>query len=214
MSYSIKDHGRLNPKPEPSFGQKKPYKGKAKNRKRNKSKTCKICKELFSPTRELSPTCNKYECLVTYAANHLNKSIKEKAKQSNKEKKEFNLSDKTWLKNEAQKQFSKFIRLRDAAIPCISCDTTNNIQYHASHFKPAGGYSYLRFDENNVHKACVRCNSTLAGNLVPYRVALIEKVGIEEVERLEQPNQQKSWSIEELTQIIKTYRKKIKEFQN
>lgn len=180
-----------------------------------KQRTCKICKEKFTPDPSmfLPPTCEKMECRISYANKHLNKKAKEKKTESRKALRKFNDSDINVLKLLAQKLFNQYIRLRDAELPCISCETTNDIQYHASHFKPAGGYSYLRFDENNVHKACVRCNSHLAGNLVPYRVALIEKVGIDEVERLEQPNQQKRWSKEELDEVIKTYRQKIKDYQ-
>ena len=179
-----------------------------------KQKTCKICKVKFTPTRELQPTCTEVECMTTYAVKHLKNKAIEKKKVARKELREFKAKDAKVLKELAQKIFNMYIRERDAKLPCISCGTTNNIQYHASHFKPAGGYSYLRFDENNVHKACVRCNSHLAGNLVPYRVALIEKIGIKEVERLEKPNQLKRWEADELQEIITTYRAKIKELLN
>jgi hypothetical protein len=149
--------------------------------------------------------------MVAYTDKHLNKSKQLKQKKQCKAVRELKKSDVKILKELAQKLFNQYIRMRDKDLPCISCGTTNDIQYHASHFKPAGGYSYLRFDESNVHKGCVRCNTYLSGNLVPYRVALIEKIGIEEVERLEQPNQCKTWTKEELDEIITTYRKKIKD---
>ena len=148
-----------------------------------KQKTCKSCKEKFIPIRDMQPTCNKYECMLEYTNKHLKKATENKSKVARKALKQFNDSDIGILKRLAQKLFNQFIRLRDKDLACISCGTRNDIQYHASHYKPAGGFSYLRFDENNVHKACVRCNSTLAGNLVPYRVALIEKVGIDEVKK-------------------------------
>lgn len=178
-----------------------------------KQKTCRICKNEFIKTRPLQPTCTRYECMVDYANQHLSKSAKEKKKLDTKAKKEFNQNDKVYLKELAQKVFNTYIRMRDKDLPCVSCGTTNDIQYHASHFKPAGGYSYLRFDENNVHKSCSRCNSQLAGNLIPYREALIKKIGIEEVERLEQPNQIKTWTVEEYQEIITTYRQKTKELR-
>ena len=177
-----------------------------------KAKPCKVCKEKFRPERQLQQVCS-YECSIEYAKKHLSKAAKEEKKQANKAKREFNQNDKTYLKELAQKVFNTYIRMRDKDLPCISCGTTNDIQYHAGHFKPAGGFSYLRFDENNVHKQCVRCNSNLAGNLIPYRIALIEKIGIDEVERLEQPNQIKRWTVEEYREVIAKYRKKTKELQ-
>lgn len=177
-----------------------------------KQKTCKICKNKFLPERQMQSVCS-YECSLEYGKKHLSNEVKEKKKQDSKAKREFKQNDKVFLKELAQKVFNTYIRMRDKGLPCISCGTTNDIQYHASHFKPAGGYSYLRFDENNVHKSCSRCNSQLAGNLIPYREALIKKIGIEEVERLEQPNQIKTWSVEEYQEIIKKYRQKTKELK-
>lgn len=178
-------------------------------------KTCKNseCKSKYTPEREFQTTCG-YECAITYAKQLTEKREASKKKDARKSLREYKKTDTKVLKELAQKIFNMYIRERDAKLPCISCGTTNDIQYHASHFKPAGGYSYLRFDENNVHKSCVRCNSHLAGNLVPYRVALIEKIGIKEVERLEKPNQLKRWKAEELQEIITTYRAKIKELLN
>lgn len=178
-----------------------------------KQKSCKICKDKFTPERQLQPTCTRYECMVEYANKHLSKKAKEKNKQENKAKKEFNQNDKVYLKELAQKVFNTYIRMRDKDLSCVSCGTTNDIQYQAGHYKPAGGYSYLRFDENNVHKQCVRCNCTLSANLALYREALIKKIGFEEVERLEQPNQIKTWTVEEYQAIIKKYRQKTKELR-
>jgi hypothetical protein len=179
-----------------------------------KTKKCKICLESFKPERQLQKCCS-IPCSIQHAKNLLAKKKAKKKKEAKKQARvalrEFNNSDINILKRLAQKLFNQFIRGRDRNLSCISCGTTNDIQYHASHYKPVGGFSYLRFDENNVHKACVRCNSNLSGNLVSYRVALIEKIGIKEVERLERPNQLKRWSKEELNEIITIYRQKNKE---
>lgn len=173
---------------------------------------CKVCKKEYTRKSNTQVVCS-YECSIEYA-----KRMREKKEKLEKTKnrvalREFKAKDKTVLKELAQKLFNQFIRLRDKDLACISCGTRNDIQYHAGHYKPAGGFSYLRFDENNVHKQCVRCNSHLAGNLNNYRPALIEKIGLAEVERLEQPNQIKSWTVEELQEIITKYRAKIKELQ-
>ena len=174
-----------------------------------KQKICKLCKNKFTPQRQLQSTCS-FDCAIEYSKVLEAKRAAAKKTDARVALREFKKSDKPVLLQLAQKLFNQYIRQRDSHLPCISCSTTNDIQYHASHFKPAGGYSYLRFDENNVHKSCVRCNSHLAGNLIHYRVALIEKIGIDEVKRLEKPNQLKTWSVEELQDIIAIYRKKIK----
>ena len=155
-----------------------------------------------------------YQCSIEYANKHLKKKETEKKKTQRKALREFNDSDINILKRLAQKLFNQYIRMRDQDLPCISCGTTNDIQFHAGHYKPAGGFSYLRFNEFNVHKQCSVCNNHKSGNLVPYRVALIKKIGIEIVELLELPNQIKKWSAKELSDIIAVYRLKIKEFKD
>ncbi len=176
-------------------------------------KTCKVCRIKFSPIRQLQPTCEKMECMIEYSNKHLAKKKKEAKKNNFRDKKKLLSEDIGHLKKVAQKTFNEFIRLRDKDLPCISCGTTNNIQYHAGHFKPAGGFSYLRFNENNCHKQCSVCNNHKSGNLIPYRDNLILKIGIEEVDKLEVPNVIKKWSVEELQDVIETYRDKVKQMK-
>jgi len=152
--------------------------------------------------------------MVKYANKHLSKKKKEAKKANNIAKREFNQKDVKVLKELGQKLFNQFIRLRDKDLSCISCGTTKDIQYHAGHYKPQGGFGYLRFNELNVHKQCSVCNNHRSGNLVPYRIALIKKISLEAVEKLEQPNQIKKWTTEELQEVITTYKQKIKEFNN
>ena len=111
-----------------------------------KSKKCKICKKPFVPTRQLQPTCQEMDCMVEYANKHLNKKATEKKKTARKALKKFNDSEISILKRLAQKLFNQYIRMRDKDLPCISCGTRKeNIQYHAGHYKPAGGFSDLRY---------------------------------------------------------------------
>jgi len=83
----------------------------------------------------------------------------------------------------ADKYFHAWIRKRDAGLPCISCGAYNTSD--ASHFYSAGHYPALRFNSDNVHLACKRCNLFLSGNLIEYRKNLIKKIGIERVEKLD-----------------------------
>jgi len=84
----------------------------------------------------------------------------------------------------AQEVFNKFIRERDKNKPCISCGAFHTLQ--AGHFYSAGHHNALRFNEDNVHGQCLRCNYYLSGNLSNYRVNLIKKIGIQRVEKLDQ----------------------------
>lgn len=178
-----------------------------------KQRTCKICREKFEPNPNLflPPTCGKSECMYEYAMKHLNKKATAVKKDNNKAKKEFKQSDRKFLLELAQKTVNTFIRMRDGKY-CISCGAKGDGRvYHAGHFKAQGGNSALRFDENNIHVQCYRCNVELSSNQSGYRPALIDKIGIEEVERLETTKNTKLWTVEELQEIIKIYKAKIKE---
>ena len=87
------------------------------------------------------------------------------------------------LIGKAQVKFNKFIRERDKGQPCISCGSYNTAT--ASHFYSAGHYGQLRFNEDNVHLSCVKCNYFLSGNLIEYGIRLEKKIGKERVEKLE-----------------------------
>jgi len=119
-----------------------------------------------------------------------------------------------WL-DDAQAWVNRYIRLRDANEPCISCGTTNqNIQYAAGHYRTRKAASHLRFNHDNLHKQCNNyCNQQLSGNIVNYRPALIRKIGIERVEAIENDNIIKRWTIEDAKEIIAEHKRLIKELQ-
>lgn len=175
-----------------------------------KQKTCKSCKQKFTPERNFQNTCS-ISCAIQYAKNLKEKRDKNAKKVCRRALKQFNDSDINLLKRKAQKACNDYIRLRDKDLPCISCGYAGNErQWHAGHFKSRGGNSALMYDENNIHKTCIQCNVFKAGNLVPYRKNLIKKIGIDEVNKLEETNQIKKWSIEEIKEIINYYKLKIK----
>ena len=87
------------------------------------------------------------------------------------------------LKLKAQKLFNAWIRKRDEGQPCIACGKFTVLQ--AGHFKSAGTYNHLRFEPDNVHGQCLRCNYYLQQSDTKYRENLIEKIGQERVEKLD-----------------------------
>jgi 5-methylcytosine-specific restriction endonuclease McrA len=89
-----------------------------------------------------------------------------------------------WLRKKAGEYFRRWIRKRDDGKPCVSCGAYNTSD--ASHFYSAGHYPELEFNEDNCWAACKRCNLFLSGNLNEYRKRLIERIGKERVERLDE----------------------------
>lgn len=119
------------------------------------------------------------------------------------------------LIKEAQTAFNAFIRERDqlAGHPCISSGralnwTGNDVD--AGHYRSTGAASHLRFDERNVHAQSKHDNQYKAGNVVEYRINLINRIGLEAVEALEADNEPHKWTRDELRQIKTIYRAKTR----
>ena len=109
------------------------------------------------------------------------------------------------LTTKAQKNFNAYIRQRDQELGCISCGA--EVQ-HAGHYFSVGHYSALRFDEQNVHGQCLRCNNFLHGNLINYRFGLIARYGEDYTTRLENKSfvRFRKWSRQEIEEIILKYK--------
>ena len=65
----------------------------------------------------------------------------------------------------------------------------------------------------NVHKQCQPCNTHLHGNLVLYRVNLIQKIGLDRVEWLEGPHEPLKLTVEAIKALRDEYRAKTKALQ-
>jgi len=116
------------------------------------------------------------------------------------------------LLNKSIKVFNKYIRERDKDKPCISCGKYTTLQ--AGHFYSAGHHSALRFEEDNVHGQCVRCNMYLSGNLNQYRINLEKRIGKERLHELDMKaqiykrNRAFKWDKFSLEEKIKYYKNK------
>lgn len=120
------------------------------------------------------------------------------------------MSLQDWLKL-AQMTFNKWIRHRDKGMSCISCGNEPK-KANAGHYFSQGGHSNVRFNEDNVHLQCEHCNSYLSGNLLNYQIGIEKRIGGERLIALhEQAHTTKKWTIQELNEIIETYKKKLKD---
>ncbi|MFA6057273.1 MAG: recombination protein NinG [Taibaiella sp.] len=125
-----------------------------------------------------------------------------------------------FLIKKATEVFNEYIRLRDQDAAqrvffCISCGLPKPLeQLQAGHYMSAGHHAAVRFDEDNVHGQCIRCNMHLSGNQANYRNALIRKLGLEKVEFIEMRAKMVSkWDRYSLIEIIETYSEKVKELK-
>lgn len=177
-----------------------------------KDKTCKQCGKTFTPFRSMMRVCSTHCAIIDGRERRLDKE-KKAARKEHRAAKERIKSRGQWLK-EAQTAFNKYIRLRDAAEPCISCGRHHAGQYHAGHYRSVGSAPELRFEELNNNKQCAPCNNHLSGNLIPYRVNLIGKIGLDKVEWLEGPHDPKKYTIDDIKEIKAKYAKLARGMEN
>ena len=170
-----------------------------------KPKKCRVCQAEYTPARMGQKVCSP-GCAIQ----DVQKTKRREYRKETRALKEQVKNRSQWMK-EAQQAFNAYIRARDAHLPCISCERHHQGQYHAGHYRSAGGNPELRFEELNTHKQCMPCNSHLSGNLINYRINLIKKIGLGAVEWLEGPHEPKKYTIENLKEIRDKYRKMEKD---
>ncbi|ASK29749.1 NinG protein [Chryseobacterium sp. T16E-39] len=97
-----------------------------------------------------------------------------------------------WLEDKLQELINTKVRKRDSVdgfFICISCEELKPVnQMNAGHYfrKEALQYKAVRFDLDNIHGQCVRCNKYLSANLIPYRANLLLKIGEGRLRQLEE----------------------------
>lgn len=176
-----------------------------------KQRKCVQCKELFTPSNSLVKVCGM-ACALDYGKSVV--KVK-RAKNEIKQKRDFLANDKSFQRAKAQKAFNEFIRVRDAILPCISCANPADWhgQWHAGHYKTVGARPDLRFNEDNCHKQCSKCNNFLSGNLVTYTWALNLKIGAERLAALDVEVGPQKYTASDYAAIHAKYSAKIKELK-
>jgi len=187
-----------------------------------KPKKCRWCRELFYPANSMQVVCD-YKCAIKMAESTREKREAKAYKADTRVmKKAIKDKDRAYWIKKAQTAFNAYIRERDRDKPCVSCGVINppittGGQWDAGHFKTRGAYPELRFNEDNCHKQCKKCNggsnnhSSKAKTVSEYfEDELIKRIGIERVEALKAPHPPAKWTIDELKAIEAAYKAKLK----
>ena len=180
-----------------------------------KQKTCKACGGKFRPSFNSTQVVCSPKCALSHApANQqkARKAIDQRERREIKVRKEKLKSRADHLK-EAQVVVNQYIRLRDADLPCVSCGRFHDGQWHAGHFRSAGGHPELRFEPLNIWRQCAPCNTHKSGDLVNYRAELVRRIGAEKVEWLEGAHNAKKYTIEQLQEIKVHYRALVRQMK-
>ena len=189
-----------------------------------RQKKCPECAEKYQPTRQMQPCCDNMECKASYAIRHIEATRKRRRMQEMNVQK----ADRKVIKlkldaikprgkliAEADRAFCAYIRFRDqlAGYLCISSGkpldwSGNNVD--AGHYRSRGSAPHLRYDERNCHAQSKHDNRYLSGNAVDYRIGLISRIGLAEVEALEADQKPRKYSNDDLIAINAKYVAKLK----
>jgi len=172
-----------------------------------RKRTCKACKTKFQPFRSIEAWCSP-ECGLIVAKERL---AKQEAKKD-RERKQALKSRRDWMKD-AQVAVNAYVRERDHDLPCISCGKWFDGTWQAGHYLSRGARPNLALDERNIAKQCMPCNVHLSGNQAAFRIGLIARIGLEEVERLEADHSPRKFDADELKAIRDEYRLKLKKLK-
>lgn len=178
-----------------------------------KLKTCKVCKAKFEPIKPLQAVCG-FGCAVELGIrNKTKQATKERTKQRQERRQaKEKLKTRGDYAKEAQIAINAYRRELTRHLGCISCGTHNG-KMNGGHFRSVGSSPATRYLEENIWCQCERCNSYLSGNLIEYRKRLLQIIGQERLDILEGPNEHKHYSLDDLKEIRKTYKQKLKEIQ-
>ena len=152
-------------------------------------KQCKVCKTVFTPKQYASCKIKCVECIFAYHKRKLcdyqKKQLKKQiAKNANCKVKPLKQKiDRKWI------ALSKFIKERDAGLPCISCGKQmQEYEIQAGHYIASGKSVKLKYEPRNIHAQCWNCNNNhqLQQQMQEgFRNGLIARYGMQEVEWLE-----------------------------
>lgn len=194
-----------------------------KEKKAPKPKKCKnpACGISFPPQRLGQAVCSPKCALAMAPANteRARKAIAQRDRREIQVRKE-KLKSRADHLREAQAAVNEYVRLRDAHLACISCDSMPNdndlmtgSRWDAGHYRSVGACPELRFEPLNIHRQCVKCNRNLSGNAVEYRIRLVQRIGAETVAWLEGPHEPRKYTVEEIKAIKAEYRAKTRELK-
>lgn len=185
-----------------------------------KPKKCRVCKRTFTPHRSMAVVCS-VPCSLEYAR----KIAARKEAKAKREERVATRAARIKLKTrrewiaEAQVLVNKVARLRDiqAGHGCISCGIKLHPRFggafDAGHFRSIGSAPHLRFFLPNLRLQCKKCNRDRGGMHSDFRVALIERIGIDRVEQIEAMQGTAKWSIEYLQRLKKVMNKKARRLE-
>ncbi len=147
------------------------------------------------------------------------KRIKERKEKERTERRDLKarkvaLKTKPQWRAEAQAAFNRYVRLRDAGKPCISCGRMPEQKFGGTmdcgHYRTRGAAAHLAFNLHNTAAQCVYCNRDRDGAQKAFEQGLIERIGAEKVEAINNDNSVRRFDIPYLQRIKSIFTRKAR----
>ncbi|KAA8689584.1 recombination protein NinG [Pseudomonas caricapapayae] len=181
-----------------------------------RAKKCRVpeCGASFVPQKPGQAVCSPACAIIDAPRNQAKarKALAQVERAEIKVRKE-KLKSRSDHMKDTQQAFNEWVRHRDASLPCVSCGRHHEGKYDAGHYRTVGSNPALRFEPLNCHKQCVPCNQHKSGNVIEYRIELVRRIGIVNVEWLEGPHEPQKYTVEELKALTAKYRALTRELK-
>ena len=186
-----------------------------------RTRRCSLCRKKVEAESAVIGSLKAFcsmEHLIEFSRSAAGKKIKQSAeKKVIKETKE-RLKTRSDRMRDAQAAFNRYIRARDRGKPCICCGRSQGDIKHggavdAGHYRSRGSAPGLKFNLFNCHSQLAYCNRYLSGNVVGYRAGLIDRIGLDRVERLEQDNSPRRFDSDYLDRVKRIFTKRAKLYE-
>lgn len=172
-----------------------------------RARKCAICREPATSAMNLKPFCSP-RCGLELAKLTLAKQ--ERARDKAKREGMMNLSQ--WTKA-AEREFNRYIRLRDHGLPCICCGKPMEPNrpggsVDAGHYLSVGSSKHLRFVEMNVNAQRKSCNRPGGADRGLFRAGMVARYGEAAVAELEADQAPRQYRIPDLKAMRDDYRQR------
>lgn len=187
---------------------------------------CKVCGEKFIPQYDNIRWCCPAHGAIYALELRAKEKIKAEAKRikaqkeaekegrQRRQERRIALKTKSQWRVEAQAAFNRYVRLRDAGKPCISCGRAPEQKHGGTmdcgHYRSRGAAMHLAFNLHNTAGQCVFCNRNMSGAQKAFELGLIERIGAEKVEALNNDNTTRRFDIPYLQRIKSIFTRKAR----
>lgn len=186
-----------------------------------RTRRCSLCRKKVEAESAVIGSLKAFcsmEHLIEFSRSDAAQQIRRKAHKKEAREAKATLKTRSDRVKEAQAAFNRYIRARDRGKPCICCGRSQGDIKHggavdAGHYRSRGSAPGLKFNLFNCHSQLAYCNRYLSGNAVGYRAGLIERIGLERVERLERDNSPRRFDAEYLDRVKRVFTKRAKLYE-